>query len=206
METTRDGWFDALEQWSPKLFLLAGVFLFITALNRGAAFLLEGYVFNDWVGLAALLGRLAVLLGIAGLALQIANTNHRLGKLTLVGATLAAVFTMGLLALAILENAGFMTAIIAVFGLGTFLLSVIAFLVAGVVVIRTGAYSRPIGYLLLVGAVALLVVFFGQLVVPEAVVGTVIEAILVLLYVGVGYLLRTESAPAKRTASTDPTG
>lgn len=204
MDTTTVGVFEVIEDWSPNLFLIAGMFLLITALNRGIAFLFEGYAFNDWIGLAALLGRLAVLLGIVGLSVQVTNRNSRLGKLTLGAAILAAAFTTGLLTLAVLENAGFTTDIIAVFGLGTFLLSVIAFLVVGMTIIRTDAYSRPVGYLLLVGAIALLVVFFGQLVVPEDIVGTVIEAVLFLLYVGLGYLLITQSAPINRQETTEP--
>lgn len=197
------GRWRSLEQWSPNLFLLGGVFLLIAAANRGIAFLLESYAFNDWVGLAVVLGRGAVLLGILGLSVRITESNPRSGKWTLRVATLAIVFATGLLVLAILDNTGFTTEIIAVFGLGTFLLSLIAFIVAGVSIVRTGAYSKLIGYLLLVSAVALLVVFFGQMLVTEEIIGTVIEATLFLLYLGIGYLLRTQSSPATRTATTD---
>lgn len=190
---------ETLEQWSPRLFVLAGVFLLIAASNRGVAFLVEDVTFNYWVGLAGSFGRLAALIATGGLALQIGKRNARLGKLSRAVAGIAVVFTVGLSSLAILENAGFTHAIIALFGLGTFVLSFITFALFGVAIIRTGAHSRLIGSLLLVVAFSLLVVFIGQTVVPEGLVGTVVEGILFALYLSIGYRLQTEKIPSQGT-------
>lgn len=190
---------ETLEQWSQRLFVVAGIFLLIAASNRGLAFLLEDVTFNNWVGLTGLFGRLAALIGTGGLALQLEKRNARLGKLSRAVAGIAVIFTVGLLTLAILKNAGIASPIIAIFGLGTFVLSVITFSLVGVAITRTGAYSMLIGSLLLMVALALLVVFVGQMVVPEGLVGTVMESVLFVLYFGIGYRLRTEHVPVRRT-------
>lgn len=189
---------DSLEQRSSDLFFLASVILLVAAIHRGSAFVLDGFAFNYWLGLTSVLGRLAALLGVAGLSVQIATRNARLGNVGRAVVSLAVVFAVGLLALGILENAGFSTPVIAVFGLGTFLLSVIAFLCFGLAVVRTGAYSTLVGSLLLAAAVALLVVFFGQQALPEHLIGAVIEGVLFGLYLGIGYRLRTERAPGRQ--------
>lgn len=190
---------ETLERWSQRLFVLAGIFLLIAASNRGIAFLLEGVTFNDWVGLAGLFGRLAALVGTGGLALQLEKRNARLGKLGRAVAGIAVVFTIGLLTLAILENAGVTSPIIAVFGLGTFALSFITFALFGIAIIRTGAYSPLIGGLLLLVAGSLLVVFIGQAVVPEGLVGTAIEGVLFVLYLAIGYRLQTATGTSRGT-------
>ncbi|WP_323192523.1 hypothetical protein [Halostella sp. PRR32] len=192
---------ESLERWSHRLFILAGVFLLVAASNRGIAFFLENVAFNDWIGLAGLFGRLAALLGTGGLALQIEKRTVRLGKLNRTIASLAVVFTTGLLTLAILENVGVTTPIIAVFGIGTLVLSFVTFSLFGVSIIRTGAHSTLIGSLLLIVALLLLVVFIGQTVVPEGLIGTVIEGLLFVLYLTIGYRLQVEKVPSRRTES-----
>lgn len=196
------GRLEALERWGPRLFVVAGVFLLVAASHRGITFLVEGVAFNDWIGLAGLFGRLAALLGTAGLAVRIRNRNAGLGKLSRALVTIAVVFTVGLLTLAVLENAGVTTPAIAVFGLGTFVLSVLTFALFGAAIVRTGGHPPAIGILLLVVAGSLLVVFVGQAVAPEGVVGTVVEGFLFVLYTTIGYRLRDEVTPSRgsRTA------
>ena len=134
--------------------------------------------------------RLAALLGTAGLSVGVVNRSVRLGYLTRAVASLAVVFVTALTAMATLTVAGVLAEPIGIVGLFACVLSVSAFLVVGVGVVRTGAYSRRIGGLLLVNVVALLIVFFGRSVVPLGLVATVVPALVVLLYLGVAYDLR----------------
>lgn len=192
MVATEDGLFDALEPWSSILFLLAGVFLLIAAANKGLAFVIDTYTFSDLIGLSVVFGRLAALLGTLGLSVQLVNQTPQLGKRSRQVAILAIIFGVGLLVMVILDIAGFSSMIIAVFGLGTFLLSVVTFAMFGVAILRTQTYPNSIGILLVISAIALLVVFVGQQLITEEVIGTVIEALLFVLYVTIGVLLRTQ--------------
>lgn len=203
MAATEDGLFDALAPWSSTLFLLAGVLLLIAAANRGLAVVSDTYAFHDWIGLAVVLGRLAALVGTLGLSVRLVARTSKLGKRSRQVAVLAVVFAAGLLVMAILENAGFSSTFIAVFGLGTFLLSFLTFTVFGVTILRSQAYANAIGGLLLAVAGALLVVFFGQQLVAEEVIGTVVEALLFVLYVAIGLLLRTQPARDEAPPAAD---
>jgi hypothetical protein len=196
---------NELEGWSPRLFVLAAVFLLVGAANSGLAFLGDGYAFNEWLGIILELGRLAALLGTAGLSVRVLTRNERLGNLTRAVASLAVVFVAVLIALATLEVAGVRTDPIGLIGLVAYVLSVGTFLVAGVGIVRTGAHSRRIGGLLLVNVVALLVVFFGRLFVPLDLVATVVPGIQVLLYLSVGYSLRGRSVSTRQTAPATET-
>lgn len=179
-----------LEGWSPRLFILAAVFLLVGAANSGLAFFVDSYTFNEWLGIVLELGRLAALLGTAGLSVGVVNRSVRLGYLTRAVASLAVVFVTALTAMATLTVAGVLADPIGIVGLFACVLSDSAFLVVGVGVVRTGAYSRRIGGLLLVNVVALLIVFFGRSVVPLGLVATVVPTLVVLLYLGVAYDLR----------------
>lgn len=203
MAATDDGLFDALETWSSPLFVLAGFMLLIAAANRGLPLVIDTYTFNDWIGLTVVLGRLAALLGTLGLSGALVRRTAKLGKRSRQIAVLANVFAVGLLVMAVLENAGVSSMIIAVFGFGTFLLSLLTFSLFGVGILRTKAYANSVGILLLIVAVSLLVVFFGQQLFAEEVVGTVIEALLFVLYVVIGLLLRTHSAQHDASATAD---
>lgn len=194
-----------LDQWSPWLFVLAAVFLVVGAANSGLAYLNNGYAFNEWLGLVLELGRLAALLGAAGLSVQVAKQRAWLGNLSRTIATLAVVFVTVLLALATLEVAGLLTDPIGVVGLVAYVLSVGTFLAVGLAVVRTGAHSRWIGGLLLVNVVALLAVFFGRLFVPLDLVATVVPGVQVLLYLGVGFDLRGQSALTRQRAPATDT-
>lgn len=191
----------SLERLSPRLFSLAGVLLVVASLSYAVPLLLDGVSFNNWIGLTVLVGRLVSLLAIAGLSAQIANRNPRLGKLCRVVVSVAVVFTSALLTLAVLQNLGTSTPIIAVFGLGTIVLSIITYLLFGVVIARSGAYPTVIGGLLLVATGALLFGFFGQMVLGEGLVGAIAEAVLSVTSLALGYLLVVDSEP---TDHADP--
>lgn len=202
--TSKHQW-EKLAQWSPQLFILAAVFLFIGAANSGLAFLSDAYPYDEWHGIVLEFGRLAALLGTAGLSVQVVERNARLGKLNRAVASLAVVFVTALIVLATLAAAGVFANPPGIIGLVAYVLSVSTFLVTGIGVIRTGAHSRWVGRLLLVNVVALLVVFFGRLFVPLGLVATVIPAIQVLLYFSVGHYLKVESATSRQAAPATDT-
>lgn len=202
--TARAQW-NRLADWSPWLFVLAALFLLVGAANSGLAYLIDGYAFDRWYGLVLELGRLAALLGTAGVAVEVVDRNATLGNLGRAVASLAVVAVSFLLALATLEVAGVLGDPIGLIGLLAYVLSVSAFLVVGVGVLLTG-HSRSIGALLLCTVLALLVVFFGRQFVTLDLVATVVPGLQVLVYLGVAYELRagktatTQSAPASSTA------
>lgn len=195
-----------LDQWSPWLFVLAAVFLVVGAANSGLAYLHNGYGFNEWLGLVLELGRLAAIVGAAGLSVQVVKQSAWLGNLSRAIASLAAVFVSVLLTLATLEVAGVLADPIGIVGLVAYVLSVSTFLAVGSAVVRTGAHSRWVGGLLLVNVVALLAVFFGRLVVPLDLLAAVVPGAQVLLYLGIGHDLRGRGVPTQQPApGTDTT-
>jgi putative Mn2+ efflux pump MntP len=180
--------------------------LVVGAVNSGLAFLPNGYSFNEWLGLVLELGRLAALLGAAGLSVQIVKRRPWIGNVTRVIASLAVVFVAALIGLATLETAGILTDPIGVIGLVAYILSVSTFLVVGAAVVWTGSHSRLVGGLLLVNVVALLVVFFGRLLVPLNLLAAVVPVGQVLLYLGISRDLRSrETLASHRTPATDTT-
>lgn len=194
-----------LERWSPWLFVWAALFLLIGATNSGLAFFVEGFTFSKPAGLILELGRLAALLGTAGLTVGLMTRNDRLGLLTRVIASLAVLFVALLIALVLLTVAG-VVADPSIVGLPAYVLSVSAFLVAGIVIIWTGAYATLIGGLLLVNVAALLVVFFGRLFVPLNLVATIGPGLQVGLYLSIGYILRERVVASQQPAPvTNPT-
>lgn len=204
MGTSTTRLWTTLERWSPRLFVLAGAFLLVGAANSGLAFAFESYAFDAWGAIVLEFGRIAALLGMAGLTVEVMARDGRLGYLTRGVTVLAAGFVALLTAWAALSAAGLTGDPVAVVGLPAYVLSVGSFLLAGGAVVRTDAYARRVGWLLLVNVVALLVVFFGRLVVPLGLVATVVPALQVLLYGSVGYTLHagvtvsTESTPATK--------
>lgn len=200
-------WWNELAQRSPWLFGSAAVFLLVGAVNSGLAFLPNGYAFNEWLGLVLELGRLAALLGAAGLSVNIAMRQRWLGHVTRAIASLGAIFVTALILLATLETAGYLADPIGTVGLVAYVLSVSTFLSVGVAVVWTGAHSRLIGGFLLANAVALLVVFFGRLFVPLELLAALVPGVQVLLYLGIGHTLRsqgTRTGQQKPAADTTP--
>lgn len=190
-----------LEEWCPRLFILAGVFLLVGAANNGLAFMTDGHPFDEWLGIVLELGRLAALLGTAGVSIEVVRRNSWVGNLSRAVASLAVVSITVLIALASLDVAGVLADPIAIVGLVAYVLSVSTFLVVGVGVIQTDAHSRRIGGLLLVNVVALLTVFFGRLFVPLGLVATVVPVCQSILYLGIGHNLRNLSVTTRQTTS-----
>jgi len=199
----------SLERWGPHLFSLGAVLELVFALNNGLAFLLDGFSFVDWLYPTVLLGRAAVLLGIAGLSVRVTDRSPRMGKWSRMILAVAFVFTLGLLSLSLLEIAGvtigWNTPIIAVFGLGTVALTVITFALFGVLILRSRAFSPATGGLLLAAAVTVVSVFVGLSVLPSRLVGGVGEGVLFVLFLVISYRLRTEFMMTDRPESASNT-
>lgn len=192
---------EALARLSPHLFVFASLILLVAASHRGLSLLLDAVSHNSWVLVMKLFGRLAALLAISGLSLRISRYDPRLGKVSQTVASAAVLFTFVLITMVTAENMGFTLGFVPVVGLGTFLLSVGAYTLSGIAIVRTETYPASIGKLLLAAAVSLLVVFFGMMILPIHWIGVVIEAILFLLYLDVGYSLRTGDSI---TMNTEP--
>lgn len=204
--TDRDGvgtgrW-ASLERWSPRLFLVGAVFILVFALHNAQVFLTDA-TFEQWLYPTVLLGRIAVFLGIVGLSVEIVDRSPRLGRLGRALAILATISALGLLVLGILDQMGYGTDVIAVFGFGTVALTILTYALFGVAILRTGAYSTLVGALLLVAIVPILVVLFGRFVLPVRLLGAVSETALFAIFVVIGYSLRAEFGP---TDHAEPTG
>lgn len=197
--TDRAGVLTSLERWSPRLFLIGGAFELVFAANNGLAFLLDGFSFVDWLYPTVLLGRVAVLLGIAGVSVRIADRNPRAGRWSRIVLLLALVLTAGLLTLSSLRIVGVTTPVIAVFGLGTVVMTIVTYALFGGLVLRTGVFSTATGGLLLAAAAAVLGVFVGLSVLPTRLVGGVGEGVLFVIFLAIWRRLGTESTPAGRT-------
>lgn len=203
-DSTR-GW-ASLERWSPRLFVLAAVFLLVGATNSGLAFVFESDAVDAWGTIVLEFGRIAALLGVAGLTVEVMARDRRLGGVGRGVAALAVGFVAVLTGWAALSVAGFAGDPSPFVGLPAYLLSVASFLVVGAAIVRTDAHARPVGWLLLANVAALFVVFFGRIVVPLGLLATVVPAVQALLYGRVGYSLHasvettTESTPAETPA------
>lgn len=191
----------SLEGWSPRLFVLAACFLLVGATNSGLAFVFEGYAFEAWGAIVLEFGRIAALLGTAGLTAGVLARHADLGRAARVVTALAVGFVAVLTGWAALSVAGVWGDPAPFVGLPAYLLSVGSFLLVGAAIVRTNAYARRVGWLLLANVAALFVVFFGRLVVPLDLVATVVPAVQVLLYGSVGYTLHASAVPTTETAT-----
>ncbi|MBS3761285.1 MAG: hypothetical protein KGY43_07450 [Halodesulfurarchaeum sp.] len=191
MTDSRGVW-ASLERWSPHLFFFGAVFELLFALNNGLAFLLAGFSFVEWLYPTILVARVAVLLGIAGLSVRVVDWRHSVGKWARVLVTVALVFSVGLLSLSLLRLVDVTTPILAVFGIGTVVLSIATYALFGVVIIYSEAFSPAIGALLVAAAVTVLGVFVGLNFLPSRLVGGIGEGLLVVLFLVTSYRLRTE--------------
>lgn len=197
MAPNDSGLWESLETRMPHLFLVAGALSLVAAGNYGVTSLFDSVSFNSWIGLTVTLGRVASLLGVAGLSARIIERSSILGKLSRVVVVVAFLFTVTLLASGVLNNLGVDPPLAAVFGIGTVALSIVTYSLFGVAVLRTGAYDTLVAGLLLGATVALLFGLFGRAALPLGVVGTVAELGLVVTHVGIGYRLSSESPPVE---------
>lgn len=199
-----DGASRTLARVSPHLFLFASVILLVAAIYRGSVLFVDGVSENAWLLVVKLFGRLAALLAITGLAVRLSRQAPRLGQACRTVATAAVVCTLVLVTLVTADNLGFTFGFVPLVGLGTFLLSVGAYLLSGIGIVRTETYPTLTGQLLVAAALALLAVFVGVLVLPVHWIGVTIEGLLFLFYLGVAYSLRTGvELPVKTQTASD---
>lgn len=190
-----------LERWTPTLFLVGFALELLFALNHGAAYLVESVSFYDWIYPSVIVGRVAVLLGLAGLSVRLKDQIPRwatLGRVILGGAI---VFSVGLIVMSILDALGISSPIIAVFGIGTVVLTILSFVFFGVAGIRTDAYPTVIGGLMLVSTLALLFVLLTSATLSTNVRGAVGEGLNSLVFLVIWYILRNQSMGGP---TTDP--
>lgn len=202
MASNDTGLWESLENWMPHLFVVAGVFSLVAAANYGVTELFDSISFNSWVGLTVLLARVASLLGVAGLSARILAQSSKVGRLSRAVVVMALLSTVALLTTAVLKNLGIEPPLQAVFGLGTVALSLVTYALFGAAILRTGAYARLVGVLLLGATVALLFGLFGRAVLPVGVVGTVAEFGLFVTHVAIGYRFLHGSAPEDQAELT----
>lgn len=197
---------EAVEQVSPQLFLVGFVFELLFAVTHGAAFLVEGFSFIDWIYPTVIFGRLAVLVGLAGLTARIARGGYdRLRVVSRVIVVLAMISTAGLMILSTLVLFDIGTSIIPVFGISTVVLTLLTFVFFGSVGLATEAYPSMLGGLLLVATAAVLFVLLGQGAFSVNLRGAVGEGVNAVVFLAVWYVLNTESEATAQSAPTQDT-
>lgn len=204
MGNTNTLW-ETIETWSVTLFLLGSVIELLFAGINGAAYLTEVFTYQPWISLLVLIGRLAFLIGIGGLSVRIATRSPRLGRWGRLVVLLAVGFTSGLLLLAALDDFGLFTSpIIAIFGLGSVLSTVVTFVLFGVAILRTDAFSTLVGGLLLAAAITLVALFVGLeiLAIPTRLAGAVGEGIFFVILLTLWNVMQSESRSRDRSDTT----
>lgn len=192
---------ETLEGWTPRFFIIGFVLELVFAFNHGAAYLFSGVTFFEWIYPSVLLGRFAVLLGLAGLSVSLIERNPRLGKLSRVLLGAAMLFTLGLITFSILDIIGISTPVIAVFGIGTVVLTVLSFVLFAVAGFRTDAYPAVVGGLLLVATLAVLFVLLTSSMFSTNVRGAIGEGLNATAFLAIWYVLSTRE---KTTTTTEP--
>jgi hypothetical protein len=198
-------YWKAIEAWSPTLFFVGFVLELIFALNHGAAYLVESVTFFDWIYPTVIVGRLAVLLGLAGLSVGLIELHPRIGKLSRVLLSGAMVFAVGLIATSILQNLGVTTPLIAVFGAGTVVFTLLSFILFGIAGLRTDAFPTVVGGLMLVASVAILFVLLGSGTFSTNIRGAVGESVNAIAFLAVWYVLRSRSTATTTTEQVTDT-
>lgn len=190
----------ALETWSGKSFVMAGVIWAIDAALNGSELVADvtipGAVFGVFI-FAALLGTMT---GVLGFYRPIADGSPRLalaGAVPIALAGVLALVTIGWVAVAGLTNQSLPPGVLLVV---TVALIVLGLLLVGVASVRTDAPSRTCGVLVL-GLVCIFLVWLagvgGLYGVPDwssAAFGGVLFA----FSLAIGYLLRIRSVPSER--------
>lgn len=199
----------SVEPWSSTLFLAAGVLFLVAAANNAVPLFNDGY---DAAAISVpllLLGLVAAFVGAGGLYPQLRERAPRLAGLSLAVVVLALVGVSILFIWGLANISGMASEPAPPVALGTLALMILGFALVGVTVLRTVAYPRRVGLLLITEAVALILVF----VVPTLLYqgdapqwfGALIEAIQALLLLGIGKTLRRHTHRERREPAADTT-
>jgi hypothetical protein len=196
-----------VEQWSPTLFLLAGVLI------MGHASLLGGQAFTEMVtppDVFAPLGHLVALVGLVGLYPALADRTPTLTEAAAVAAAIPAVgwlvlfvWQVGDLAGVLSPPTGVLPGIVSV---TVIVATALTYVLFGLASHRAGARSRTVTWRLVTPAG-----LFGGLVVSIAVVGAsalvgfVFTSGLVVAYLAIGQSLRIDADPTDGETPADAT-
>jgi hypothetical protein len=186
----------SVEPWSSTLFLLAGALFLIAAVNNSLQIFIDGY---DPAAISVpflLIGLVAAFIGISGLYSRLREQSPTLAGLGLGVIVLALVGVTVLLIWAIANYSGIASEPAPPVALGTLAMMILGFVLAGITVLRTEAYPRLVGLLLITEAVALIFVFAGPALFqgdPPQWFGGVIEGFQALVLLGIGNTLRGHS-------------
>lgn len=206
MASTRSPYWGSLGRRSPALFLIGGGLLVGHAAVRGLRAFTDVPPPPDAFGPA---GFLLVLVGLLGLYPALADSSPRLARALALLAVVPAVGYALILLFGLGEMAGIVPRFLEVVPEAAFLpvhqgSMVLAYGVAGLGVLRTDAYSRLVGVLLLAPPVLMLALVAGLAVVPNgAAVGFVGGCAMALVHSALGYSLGAGRAPADSLAPTD---
>jgi hypothetical protein len=197
---------EPLERYVSGLLIATGVLYTVAAINTSVVFVREGYDYQALSGPLLLLGLLASFLALLGIYSKVRDREPILAKATGAVASLAVVAVTVLLAWGIASRVSTVSDPPAPLAIASLALFVTGFALAGTTVLRSSVYPRPVGYLLLGEAVALVVVIVGPLVVfegaapDEYTVGIELtQAVLLLL---AGWLTRGDVEPRTQQATT----
>lgn len=190
-----DGALGTLAPWSPTLWLAAGATILVySSLYATEAFLGAYPAARDFVGP---IGYVVAFVALLGLYPALADRRPGLAR---AGATLAVLGAAGF-SLTVLASAGVVPEDAAWVGAGQLVLILLgmtlSFLVFGVATLRSGAFSRTVGALLLAPVVVMglnLGVVAAGLASPEA--RFVVSGLWGLSFLAIGRALRTLDAPA----------
>lgn len=196
---------EALEPHVSKLLVATGVLYALSAINTGIVFVNQGYEYQTVSGPLLLLGLLASLLALVGIHSKARDRTPTLAKATGGVAGLAAVAVVVLLVWGIASEVSSVPDSPAPLAIASILLFITSFTLAGATVLRSSVYTRPVGYLLLAEAVALVLVValpmlvFQGTVPEEYTIGIELAQAIILLLAG--SMTRSE-APGRQTAPT----
>lgn len=185
-----------LERWSPRLFLAGGALFLLGAVNDGLIYF-AGASNPEALSVVFLVsGLTAAMVGLVGLYPDLSDRTPNLatsglGSVGLTVAGMVVLATMALLSLALPALNLFGTAVVPLVALPTGLLLVAAFLLFGVAVLRTTAFPRAVGGLLLAEVVLMAFVIAGPTEALDRGVFLVGAKLLHVTILGsIGYLLR----------------
>jgi hypothetical protein len=186
---------ESTEQWSPTLFLVAGVLLVGHAAISGVR------AFTDVATPADVFGPVGFLLALVGLYGLYPELVERAPKLARSGAVVAAVATVDYVVIAA-STFGQLVGVLppisdvlpAVFFVSHLVAMILTYGLFGVAALRTDAHPRPVGFLLLVFPILIVVQMANAAVMGNPGAGAfLVGSVLAVVHLAIGYSLGTRS-------------